>query len=88
MVVDETERVIELFRGDPETFGDFLADVGGDPEEYGIASVDVLSAGDVMIAGKALAVYVSYLENSNPAWDGVDVDVVDWPRVMAELVRP
>ncbi len=73
MAAGDTERVLELFSGDPALYQAFRADVRADPAPAGIPE------------SVALAVYVSYLERFNPAWTGVDVDAVDWAGVTERL---
>jgi hypothetical protein len=86
--VSQTERVIGLFANDLSTYGDFLADFAGDPEEYGVDPVELESFSSTPAAGgEALARYVSVLRERHPGWAGVDIGRVDWPTVSASLER-
>ena len=80
----ETERVIGLFANDPSMYEGFLADFGGDPDEYGVEAAEMESFTSTSAAvGQALGAYLSDLRGHYPGLAEIDLDRVDWPTVSA-----
>ena len=80
----ETQRVVELFEADPSLFVGFIADLGGDPDEYGVAPEE-LSSITPTTAAAALAMFVSDLASVSPTWSALDVDEIDWVAVLTTV---
>ena len=79
-----TDEIVDLILSDPETFTGFLADVGGDPEHYGLELEDLVEASPTVI-GPALAQYAESLATTAPGWATVDLAAVDWAEVVRRL---
>ena len=54
----ETSRLIQAIHSNPELVGEFVADLGGDPDTYGSPDKDWATAGDADLGRAFVEVFV------------------------------
>ncbi len=84
-----TERVIEAMRADPSLVGEFLADLGGDPDQYGVPDRDWSAASPEDLGETFLEHFLRVLMESSPevagSFTGIDFGEVDRAAVGGEV---
>jgi hypothetical protein len=87
---DATRQLLEAIRSKPTLALDFLADLGGDPEEYGDPDKDWATASPAEV-GEAFAAMVTDLVDGAPelmtGFAGLDLAAVDHEAIGHEVFR-